>query len=64
LSKAYSTCPFSELRLQLINPSTLPELTAIGENQLHDTVSTVSRVSDNANGAGLNHPSSGLDQVL
>jgi hypothetical protein len=24
-SKAYSTCPFSELRFQLINPSTSPD---------------------------------------
>ena len=31
-------------------------ITAIGENQLHDTVSTVSRVSDNEHGAGLSHP--------
>jgi hypothetical protein len=28
------------------------------------TVSTVSRVSDNGDGAGLNHPSSGLEQAL
>jgi len=28
-------------------------ITAIGENQMHDTVSTVSRVSDNEHGAGL-----------
>jgi hypothetical protein len=39
-------------------------ITAIGENQLHDTVSTVSRVSDNGDGAGLNHPSPGLEQAL
>jgi len=39
-------------------------ITAIGENQLHDTVSTVSRVSDKGDGAGLNHSSSGLEQVL
>jgi hypothetical protein len=31
-------------------------ITAVGENQLHDTVSTVSRVSDNRHGADLNHP--------
>jgi hypothetical protein len=39
-------------------------ITAIGENQLHDTVSTVSRVSDNGHGAGLNHPRPGLEQAL
>jgi hypothetical protein len=39
-------------------------ITAIGENQLHDTVSTVSRVSENGNGVRLNHPSSGLEQAL
>jgi hypothetical protein len=39
-------------------------ITAIGENQLHDTVSTVSRVSDNGHGAGLNHPRPGLEQSL
>jgi hypothetical protein len=39
-------------------------ITAIGENQLYDTVSTVSRASDNGNGAGLNHPGPGLEQVL
>ena len=37
---------------------------AIGENQLHDTVSSVSRVSDNGDGAGLNHPQPGLEQAL
>jgi hypothetical protein len=36
-------------------------MTAIGENQLHDTVS---RVSDSGDGAGLNHPSSGLEEAL
>jgi hypothetical protein len=36
-------------------------ITAIGDNQLHDTVSTVSCVSDN--GAGLNPPP-GLEQAL
>jgi hypothetical protein len=42
-------------------------ITAIGENQLHDTVSTVStvsRVSDNRHGAGLSHPRPGLEQAL
>ena len=37
-------------------------ITAIGENQLHDTVSTVSRVSDNDHEAALNHPRPGLEQ--
>jgi hypothetical protein len=41
-------------------------ITAIGETQSHDTVSTVSRVSDNngGHGAGLNHPPPGLGQAL
>jgi hypothetical protein len=39
-------------------------ITAIGENQLHDTVSTVSRVSNNAYGAALKHPPPGLEQAL
>src|SRR5262249_12242003 len=39
-------------------------ITAIGENQLHDTVSTVSRVSDNRHAAGLNHPRPGIEQAL
>jgi hypothetical protein len=39
-------------------------ITAIGENQLHDTGSTVSRVSNNGHGAGLNHPRPGLEQTL
>jgi len=39
-------------------------ITAIGENQLHDTVSTVSRVSDNGPVAGLSHPRPGLEQAL
>jgi len=38
-------------------------ITAIGENQLHDTVSTVSRVSNNGDGAGLD-PTPGLEQAL
>ena len=39
-------------------------ITAMGENRSHNTVSTVSRVSDNGDGAGLNDPSSGLEQAL
>jgi hypothetical protein len=39
-------------------------ITAIDENQLHDTVSTVSRVSDHGDRAGLNHPPPGLEQTL
>ena len=39
-------------------------ITAIGENRSHNTVSTVSRVSDNGHGAGLNHPPPGLEQAL
>jgi len=39
-------------------------MTAIGQNQLHDTVSTVSRVSDNGPVAGLSHPRPGLEQAL
>jgi len=39
-------------------------ITAIGENQLHDTVSTVSRVSDHGHSAGLDHPPPGLEQAL
>jgi len=38
-----------------------------GETRSHsnvDTVSTVSRVSDNGDEAGPNHPSSGLEQAL
>ena len=31
-------------------------ITAMGENRTHDTVSTVSRVSDHGDRAGLNHP--------
>jgi hypothetical protein len=31
---------------------------------LHDTVSTVSRVSDNEHGASLSHPRPGLEQAL
>jgi hypothetical protein len=37
------------------------EITAIGENQLHDTVSTVSRVSGDEYGAGLSRPPAGLE---
>ena len=39
-------------------------ITAMGENQTHNTVSTVSRVSDHGGGAGLNHPPPGLEQAL
>ena len=40
-------------------------ITAIGENQSRNTVSTVSRVSDNiGHGAGLRHPPPGLEQAL
>jgi hypothetical protein len=39
-------------------------ITAIGENELHNTVSTVSRVSGNGPGADLNHPRPGLEQAL
>src|SRR5262249_31691318 len=39
-------------------------ITAIGENKLHDTVSTVSSVSDNGHGAGLNNPQPRLEQAL
>src|SRR6516165_2721321 len=31
-------------------------ITTMAENRPHGTVSTVSRVSDNGDGAGLNHP--------
>src|SRR6266487_5765106 len=34
-------------------------ITAMGENRSQYTVSTVSRVSDNGHGAGLNHPQPG-----
>jgi hypothetical protein len=39
-------------------------ITAIGENRTHDTVSTVSRVSNHGDRAGLNHPPPGLEQAL
>jgi hypothetical protein len=39
-------------------------ITVIDEDQLRDTVSTVSRVSDNGDGAGLKHPPPGLEQAL
>jgi hypothetical protein len=39
-------------------------ITAIDEYQLHDTVSTVSRVSDNGRGARPEHPPPGLEQAL
>jgi hypothetical protein len=39
-------------------------ITAIGEDPLHNIVSTVSRVSDNGHGMGLNHPPPGVEQAL
>ena len=39
-------------------------ITAMGENRTHDTVSTVSHVSDHGDRAGLNHPPPGLEQAL
>ena len=36
----------------------------MGENRIHNTVSTVSRVSDHGDRAGLNRPSPGLEQAL
>ena len=39
-------------------------ITVIDEDQLRDTVSTVSRVSDNGDGARLKHPPPGLEQAL
>ena len=39
-------------------------ITATGENRFHNTVSTVSRVSDNGDGAGLSHPPPGLGQAF
>src|SRR5262249_39447565 len=39
-------------------------ITAISHNRFHNTVSTVSTVSDNGHGAGLNHPQPGLEQAL
>ena len=41
-------------------------ITATGEDQSYNTVSTVSRVSDNngGHGAGLRHPPSGREQAL
>ena len=41
-------------------------ITAIGEDQSRNTVSTVSRVSDNngGHGAGLEHPPPGLGQAI
>ena len=42
------------------------KITAMGENRTHNTVSTVSRVSDHGDRAGLNinHPPPGLEQAL
>jgi hypothetical protein len=37
---------------------------AMDENRSYNTVSTVSRVSDNGHGAGLTHPPPGLEQAL
>jgi hypothetical protein len=39
-------------------------ITAMGENRSHDTVSIVSRVSDNGHGEALSHPRPGLEQAL
>jgi len=39
-------------------------ISAMGENQTRDTVSTVSRVSDHGDSAGLNRPAPGLEQAL
>ena len=39
-------------------------ITAMGENKSDNTVSTVSNVSDNGDGAGLNYPPRGLEQSL
>jgi hypothetical protein len=39
-------------------------ITAIRESRSDNTVSTVSRVSDNGHGAGLNHPQPGVEQAL
>ena len=39
-------------------------IAAIGQNRTHNTVSTVSRVSDHGDRAGLNHPPPGLEQAL
>jgi hypothetical protein len=37
---------------------------ATDENRFHNIVSTVSRISDNGDGAGPNHPRPGLEQGL
>src|SRR6516165_5970652 len=39
-------------------------ITATGENRFHNTVCTVSTVSDNGDAAGPNHPRPGLEQAL
>ena len=39
-------------------------ITARGEDRSRNTVSTVSRVSDHGDRAGLNHPPPGLEQAL
>ena len=36
----------------------------MGENRSRNIVSTVSRVSDDGHGAGLNRPPPGVEQVL
>jgi len=36
----------------------------MGETRSHNTVSTVSRVSDNDHEAAVNHPRPGLEQAL
>jgi hypothetical protein len=36
----------------------------MGEDQTHDTVSTVGLVSDHGDRAGLNYPPPGLEQAL
>jgi hypothetical protein len=39
-------------------------ITAMGENRSHNTVSTVSCVSDYGHGPGLNHPLPEMEQAL
>jgi len=39
-------------------------ITAIGDSRCHNTVNTVSRVSDNGPWANQNHPPPGVEQVL
>jgi hypothetical protein len=40
------------------------QITVMGENRNHDTVSTISRAGDHGDSAGLNHPPPGLEQTL